>query len=189
MWPGHGNFLKAESKDLRAPEKRFLANCKEELSLISANYQVVESKGTYRYVFPPGRTKEGYHGQEQIYFLIEFIGVDSDIDIATEEPEFVQVRWIKPSEFQINWVPGFKQNVYRQFSSISSELFSHRPAKFPFCFGRCNFLLTLPGIPASPKAYVDFGNVFVSRFCVVGCVWWACKKDDVESLSMSFLLN
>jgi putative (di)nucleoside polyphosphate hydrolase len=86
----------------------------EELSLVSANYQVVESKGPYRYVFPLGRTKEGYHGQEQTYFLIEFIGVDANIDIATEEPEFVQVRWIKPNEFQISWVPGFKQNVYRQ---------------------------------------------------------------------------
>ena len=86
----------------------------EELSLAPANYRVLESKGPYRYVFPPGRTKEGFDGQEQTYFLIEFIGVDANIDIATEEPEFVQVRWIKPNEFQISWVPGFKQNVYRQ---------------------------------------------------------------------------
>jgi putative (di)nucleoside polyphosphate hydrolase len=26
----------------------------------------------------------------------------------------VRLRWIEPKEFQIHWVPGFKQNVYRQ---------------------------------------------------------------------------
>ncbi len=86
----------------------------EELSLAPANYRVLESKGPYRYVFPPGRTKEGFDGQEQTYFLIEFTGADSNINIATEQPEFVRLRWIEPSEFQIDWVPGFKQDVYRQ---------------------------------------------------------------------------
>jgi putative (di)nucleoside polyphosphate hydrolase len=86
----------------------------EEVSLAPAQYRVVESKGPYRYVFPPGRTKEGFDGQEQTYFLIEFTGADSDIDVSTEEPEFVQFRWIEPSEFQIDWVPVFKQDVYRQ---------------------------------------------------------------------------
>jgi putative (di)nucleoside polyphosphate hydrolase len=86
----------------------------EELSLAPANYRVLESKGPYRYVFPPGRTKEGFDGQEQTYFLIEFTGADSNINIATEQPEFVQFRWIEPSEFEIDWVPGFKQDVYRQ---------------------------------------------------------------------------
>jgi putative (di)nucleoside polyphosphate hydrolase len=86
----------------------------EELSLAPANYRVLESKGPYRYVFPPGRTKEGFDGQEQTYFLIEFTGADSNINIATEQPEFLRFRWIEPSEFQIEWVPGFKQDVYRQ---------------------------------------------------------------------------
>ena len=87
---------------------------KEEVSLAPAHYRVVYSKGPYRYVFPPGRTKEGFEGQEQTYFLIEFTGSDSNIDVSTEDPEFVQFRWIEPSEFQIDWVPGFKQAVYRQ---------------------------------------------------------------------------
>jgi putative (di)nucleoside polyphosphate hydrolase len=86
----------------------------EEISLASAHYRVVEYKGPYRYIFPPGRTKEGFDGQEQIYFLVEFTGQDSNIDVSTSEPEFVQVRWIEPGEFQIDWVPGFKQAVYRQ---------------------------------------------------------------------------
>jgi len=86
----------------------------EELSLAPAYYRVVESKGPYRYVFPPGRTKEGFDGQEQTYFLIEFTGADSNINVTTEQPEFAQFRWIEPSEFQIGWVPGFKRDVYRK---------------------------------------------------------------------------
>jgi putative (di)nucleoside polyphosphate hydrolase len=86
----------------------------EELSLASAYYRVIESKGPYRYLFPPGRTKEGFDGQEQTYFLIEFIGTDSNLDVKTDEPEFVRFRWIKPSEFEIDWVPGFKREAYRK---------------------------------------------------------------------------
>jgi putative (di)nucleoside polyphosphate hydrolase len=87
---------------------------KEEVSLGPAHYRVVESKGPYRYVFPPGRTKEGFDGQEQTYFLIEFTGTDSNISVSTEDPEFVRLRWIEPKEFQIAWVPRFKRDVYRQ---------------------------------------------------------------------------
>jgi putative (di)nucleoside polyphosphate hydrolase len=87
---------------------------REEVSLAPAHYRVVESKGPYRYAFPAGRTKEGFVGQEQTYFLIAFTGVDSDIDVVTKQPEFIQFRWIEPSEFRLDWVPGFKQNVYRQ---------------------------------------------------------------------------
>jgi putative (di)nucleoside polyphosphate hydrolase len=87
---------------------------REEVSLAPAHYRVVESKGPYRYIFPPGRTKEGFDGQEQTYFLVEFTGADSNIDVMTEQPEFLQFRWIDPSEFKIGWVPKFKRGVYRE---------------------------------------------------------------------------
>ncbi len=87
---------------------------KEELSLVPAHYRLIETKGPYRYVFSPGRTKEGFDGQEQTYFLIEFTGADANIDVTTEQPEFTQFRWIEPSEFQLDWVPEFKRGVYRE---------------------------------------------------------------------------
>ncbi|MBV9105888.1 MAG: NUDIX domain-containing protein [Verrucomicrobia bacterium] len=86
----------------------------EEVSLAPAQYRVVESKGPYRYIFPPGRTKEGFDGQEQTYFLIELTGPDLNIVVSTEQPEFAQFRWIEPSEFKIDWLPNFKREVYRQ---------------------------------------------------------------------------
>ena len=86
----------------------------EEVSLEPEHYRVIESNGPYRYLFLPGRTKEGFDGQEQTFFLVELTAPDSRIEVRTEEPEFSQFRWIEPGEFQTGWVPGFKQDVYRQ---------------------------------------------------------------------------
>jgi putative (di)nucleoside polyphosphate hydrolase len=107
-------FPQGGIKKSEPARKALSRELQEELSLTPEYYRVVESKGPYRYVFPPGRTKEGFDGQEQTYFLIEFTGADSNIDVRTDEPEFIQFRWIKPSEFQIDWVPEFKQEVYRR---------------------------------------------------------------------------
>jgi putative (di)nucleoside polyphosphate hydrolase len=107
-------FPQGGVKKSETARKALSRELEEELSLTPEYYRVVESKGPYRYVFPPGRTKEGFDGQEQTYFLIEFTGVDSNIDVRTDQPEFIQFRWIEPSEFQIYWVPEFKQEVYRR---------------------------------------------------------------------------
>ncbi len=111
---GAWQFPQGGVKKSETAHEALFRELQEEVSLTPEFYRVVESKGPYRYVFPPGRTKEGFDGQEQTYFLIEFTGTDSDIDLTMDEPEFVQFRWIKPGEFQIEWVPAFKQEVYRK---------------------------------------------------------------------------
>jgi putative (di)nucleoside polyphosphate hydrolase len=85
----------------------------EELGLEAAEYAVNESRGPYRYLFPPGRTKRGFHGQEQQYFLL-LLRPAAKIDFATKVPEFRAVRWIDPAEFRLDWLPEMKQAVYRQ---------------------------------------------------------------------------
>jgi putative (di)nucleoside polyphosphate hydrolase len=112
--PGAWQFPQGGVKKSETPQAALSRELLEELSLDSACYRVVESKGPYRYLFPPGRTKEGFDGQEQTYFLIEFTGTDSNIDVKTDEPEFVRFRWIEPNDFQIDWVPRFKREVYRK---------------------------------------------------------------------------
>ena len=94
-------------------EQALIRELREELSLVPEAYRVIEFKGPYRYLFKKGRVKRGYHGQEQHYFLASFHGTDSEIDVATPKPEFQSVRWIFPHEFQLNWLPDFKQEVYR----------------------------------------------------------------------------
>ncbi len=85
----------------------------EEIALRKSEYLIIESKGPYRYLFEPDRKKEGYDGQEQTYFLLKLTVPESKINIATSNPEFRRIRWIAPYDFELKWVPAFKQQVYR----------------------------------------------------------------------------
>ena len=55
--------------------------------------------------------KGRYRGQEQKWFLLRFQGADADVNIATEQPEFSEWRWLPPSELVASIVP-FKREVY-----------------------------------------------------------------------------
>ncbi len=94
-------------------EQALAREMEEELSLRPGAYQVLSKKGPYRYLFGKGRQKKGFHGQEQIYFLLRLTVPEAGINVATSHQEFRSVRWIRPSEFDLNWLPGFKRAVYR----------------------------------------------------------------------------
>lgn len=85
----------------------------EEISVKPRHYRVLQRKGPYRYAFGNGKLVKGFHGKEQHYFLAEFIGSKKDIDVHTAHPEFRATRWIMPQEFEIDWLPKMKQEVYR----------------------------------------------------------------------------
>ncbi len=92
----------------------------EEIGVQLTAYRVVLRKGPFFYEFGDGRTKRGYHGKEQIYFLCDFRGEDSEINVATEHPEFRAFQWIRPGDFQIAWLPEMKREVYR---TVLAEFF------------------------------------------------------------------
>lgn len=53
-----------------------------------------------------------YRGQKQKWFAMRFTGKDSDINIATEEPEFSQWKWVKAHTLSDIIVP-FKRELYK----------------------------------------------------------------------------
>lgn len=57
--------------------------------------------------------KGKWRGQRQLWFLFRFLGEDSDVNIATAEPEFRAWRWAHPAELPELIVP-FKRDLYRQ---------------------------------------------------------------------------
>ncbi len=61
----------------------------------------------------PKLWKGRYRGQKQKWFLMRFQGKDTDVNIATDEPEFSHWQWLAPSELVDNIVP-FKRDVYRR---------------------------------------------------------------------------
>jgi putative (di)nucleoside polyphosphate hydrolase len=52
-------------------------------------------------------------GQEQDWFLARFLGVDSDVEIATAHPEFRAWQWVEPVRLPDLIVP-FKRDLYRR---------------------------------------------------------------------------
>jgi putative (di)nucleoside polyphosphate hydrolase len=96
------------------PEEALQRELQEEISLLPDHYRIIDRRGPYRYLFPAGRKKEGFNGQEQTYFLVDLVTSDFQPSPHTPDPEFRAVRWIWPHEYQLSWIASFKREVYRQ---------------------------------------------------------------------------
>ena len=57
-----------------------------------------------------------YIGQIQKWFLFRFTGIDNDINVGTENPEFSEWQWMDYDKISQNAVP-FKKNVYQKIQS------------------------------------------------------------------------
>ena len=70
-----------------------------------------------KYDLPPelrGKLWGGkWKGQDQDWYLVRFLGTDADVNIATEDPEFREWKWIEPKDLPELIVP-FKRELYRQ---------------------------------------------------------------------------
>lgn len=55
--------------------------------------------------------KGRFRGQKQTWFLLRYLGEDTQVNIETKEPEFSDWRWLKPDEMLAGIVP-FKRDVY-----------------------------------------------------------------------------
>ena len=77
--------------------------------------RVAECAERLRYDLPPELVgviwKEPWVGQEQDWFLCRFLGADSDVNIATEHPEFREWKWVEPRRLPELIVP-FKRELY-----------------------------------------------------------------------------
>ena len=93
----------------------------EEISVSPSAYHILTTKGPYFYLFGNSKVVKGFHGKEQHYFLAEFTGDPDEIDVNTEHPEFRSIRWVNPVEFDIDWLPKMKRDVYR---AVFQDFFS-----------------------------------------------------------------
>lgn len=74
------------------------------------------------YDLVPKLWKGQYRGQAQKWFLMEFHGEDSDINIDTDDPEFSTWQWMTPSEIKSRIVP-FKKHTYdRVFEEFEGKI-------------------------------------------------------------------
>ena len=96
------------------PRQAALRELSEEIGTAKAEI-IGESRGWLRYDLPielAGNLWGGrYRGQSQKWFVMRFTGRDSDINLATEHPEFDAWQWIAPFRLPELIVP-FKRRLY-----------------------------------------------------------------------------
>ena len=100
----------------------------EEIGTDKAEF-IAESAGWHTYELPPeligviwgGR----YRGQEQKWFVARFTGDDSDVNIATEHPEFLDWKWAELARLPDLIVPfkrALYQDIVREFTPVIAAL-------------------------------------------------------------------
>ena len=107
------NFLQAAKREL------------EEETGIKSVKLIKEFDGWLKYDLPEyllGTLWEGkYRGQKQKWFVMKFIGKTDEIDVKTKNPEFLDWKWIAPSEL-LNVAVNFKVDIYKKIKEQLTSL-------------------------------------------------------------------
>ena len=97
----------------------FLAALKRELYEETSikNIEVIkELDEWYQYDLPDnllGKIWKGkYRGQKQKWFVVKFLGNDSEINVKTKNPEFIEWKWINFDELP-KVIVYFKKDLYK----------------------------------------------------------------------------
>ena len=96
-----------------------LRELKEETSIISVKL-IKEIENKFTYILPDHLIgiiwKGKFKGQKQKWFIMKFVGNESEINIKTKHPEFLDWKWIDLEDLTKIAV-NFKLEVYRQIKS------------------------------------------------------------------------
>jgi putative (di)nucleoside polyphosphate hydrolase len=117
--PGAWQFPQGGVDAGESLEDALYREVREEVGLEAKDYEVVARRDGYRYLYPEkarGKKlrKHGSHGQEQTYFLCHLKPGAPQVNVNQKQREFRAYRWIPPEEFELDWLPAFKRDVYRE---------------------------------------------------------------------------
>tara|TARA_B100001287_G_C22649924_1_gene514666 strand:- start:307 stop:783 length:477 start_codon:yes stop_codon:yes gene_type:complete len=88
---------------------------------------IKEIEGTLIYELPQNLLgiiwKGKYKGQEQKWFVMRYLGNDSDINIKTNKPEFLEWKWIDVDRIT-DVVVDFKLHIYKELKKKIKKIIS-----------------------------------------------------------------
>lgn len=99
--------------DDEEPRDAAFRELKEEIGTDNAEI-IAESKAWLRYELPTllrKRWGDRWQGQQQKWFVMRFRGLDADLNIATEHPEFSAWKWVSVEHLP-NLIVSFKRQLY-----------------------------------------------------------------------------
>tara|TARA_Y100000591_G_C21678946_1_gene617051 strand:+ start:45 stop:512 length:468 start_codon:yes stop_codon:yes gene_type:complete len=86
-----------------------------------------EIESWLEYELPPnllGKIWKGkYRGQKQKWFIVKFIGSDSEINLNTKYPEFIEWKWIDYN-LLTDVIVDFKKDVYKRLITELKNFFN-----------------------------------------------------------------
>ena len=86
----------------------------EETSIKSIKV-IKELEGYYEYMLPQNLVeviwKGKFKGQRQKWFITRFLGKDTEINLDTQHPEFIDWKWIDPQDLP-EVIVDFKKELY-----------------------------------------------------------------------------
>lgn len=107
-----------------APLTAVLREMEEEVGTAKAQI-IAETDGWLSYDLPKDLRKKlwrgQYKGQVQKWYLGRFTGSDSDINLATEHPEFDRFQWVDAKDLP-KLIVAFKQPLYQLILSCFADL-------------------------------------------------------------------
>ncbi len=106
------------------PQLAALRELQEETSITSAKI-IKEIDGWHKYEIAvelrPAFWAGKYIGQQQKWFIMEFTGQEAEINIATQDQEFIEWDWVTP-EFLLKNTVAFKKEVYHKILAEFTKL-------------------------------------------------------------------
>ncbi|MBM3590487.1 MAG: RNA pyrophosphohydrolase [Alphaproteobacteria bacterium] len=97
----------------------------EETGIKSENVKLIKKSNRYFYYNLPYKLQKKfwggkYLGQKQRWYLVDFIGIDQDVNIATSEPEFSDWKWVDSNNL-LNLIVSFKRKLYQEIVTEFSD--------------------------------------------------------------------
>ncbi len=113
--------------DYEDPDIALFRELKEEIG--TDNVKIIGKTQKLKYDLPDADKKNlfngKYNGQEQVWYIVKFLGNDADIDLNYHHaPEFLEWKW-ENEDYILSNIVSFKYNMYAEVISYMKKILNN----------------------------------------------------------------